>query len=324
MAVLYFKNGVDRYWRKNAPNEISPDEKEFIRQSLTTKFDEPVNHLAIQISVLIAKIARYDCPREWVNLVPTLLEVIRGNDSLAQHRALLTFYHVVKTLASKKLATDRQLFQELSSNVFNFILNLWNTNTESFFILVSNGAMGNSIQEALEKAHLSLKILGKLIVNGFHRPSDNQDAMLFLKVIFERAKTSLECRKTLINRNLQIDICDKFIIHLTKILLSVIENHPFCFIDLIPSSLEFVVFYCFNDSGREQTFERFIIQCLNLLKNILQGGDYRPTKIGDDSNYPLTMKANQMKQEFFTHEIFCEIYLIARVLYLWNDCRPRA
>ena len=27
LAVLYFKNGVDRYWRKTAPNAISEDEK---------------------------------------------------------------------------------------------------------------------------------------------------------------------------------------------------------------------------------------------------------------------------------------------------------
>lgn len=27
LAVLYFKNGVDRYWRKTAPNAISEEEK---------------------------------------------------------------------------------------------------------------------------------------------------------------------------------------------------------------------------------------------------------------------------------------------------------
>lgn len=27
LAVLYFKNGVDRYWRKTAPKAISEEEK---------------------------------------------------------------------------------------------------------------------------------------------------------------------------------------------------------------------------------------------------------------------------------------------------------
>lgn len=99
----------------------------------------------------------------------------------------------MKTLASKRLAPDRRLFQELTSNVFNFILNLWNTFTESFLILASNEADANRIQEAMENALLLLRILRKLTVHGFNKPSQSQDAMLFLKVIFERARTSLEC-----------------------------------------------------------------------------------------------------------------------------------
>ncbi|XP_012268880.2 importin-11 [Athalia rosae] len=307
IAILYFKNGVDRYWRKNAPNEITADEKEFLRQHLIADFGEPVNQLAIQLAVLIAKIARYDCPREWGSLVPTLLERVRGENPLTQHRALLTLHHVVKNLASKRLAADRRLFQELTTNVFNFILNLWNTYTESFLVLASTSAEPNQIQEALEKALLLLRILRKLIVNGFNKPSESQDAMLFLKVVFDRARNSLECRKTLISRGIQLDVCDKFIIHLTKVLLGVLEMHPFCFVELVPTSLEFSVFYCFTEAGQELAFERFIIQSLNLMKGILLCSDYRPAKIIEETKNPLTLRAYQLRQEFFTAETLTEI-----------------
>lgn len=148
------------------------------------------------LDLLFYQYSRYDCPREWVNLVPTLLEGVRGDNPLTQHRALLTLHHVVKNLASKRLAADRRLFQELTTNVFNFILNLWNTYTESFLVLASNSAGPNQIQEALEKALLLLRILRKLIVNGFNKPSESQDAMLFLKVVFDRARNSLECSES--------------------------------------------------------------------------------------------------------------------------------
>ncbi|KAK2588464.1 hypothetical protein KPH14_004450 [Odynerus spinipes] len=307
MAVLYFKNGVDRYWRKNAPNAIEEDEKEFLRQRLISNFEEPVNQLAVQLAVLIAKIARYDCPREWDVLIPTLLEVIRGQNSLTQHRALLTMHHVVKALASKRLGADVRLFHELTASVITFILNIWNTYTESFLILASNGADATQIQEPLEKALLLLRILRKLIVHGFSKPSQSQDAMLFLEVVFERARTCLEWRKTLASRGIQMEVCDKFIIHLTKVLIEVLETHPLCYVELIPTSLEFSVFYCFTEAGQALGFERFLIQCLNLVKSILISVWYKPAKVIEETKNPLTLRAYQLIQEFFTPETLTEI-----------------
>lgn len=70
--------------------------------------------IATQIAVLIAKVARLDCPKQWPELIPTLVESLKVQDDLRQHRALLTFYHVTKTLSSKRLAADRKLFQGVS------------------------------------------------------------------------------------------------------------------------------------------------------------------------------------------------------------------
>lgn len=72
--------------------------------------------IATQIAVLIAKVARLDCPRQWPELIPILVESVKVQDDLRQHRALLTFYHVTKTLASKRLAADRKLFYDVSIN----------------------------------------------------------------------------------------------------------------------------------------------------------------------------------------------------------------
>lgn len=307
MAVVYLKIGVDRYWRKNAPNAIEDNEKEFLRQHLLRNFDEPMSPLSIQLAVLIAKIARYDCPREWGTLVPTLLEVIRQENPLAQRQAVLTLHRVVKALSSRRLADGQRLFRELTATMFNFILNLWNTYTESFLIMASNGADVSQTQETLEKALLLLRILRQLIVHGFSKPSESQDAMLFLKVVFERARTCLECRKTLASRGVQVDVCEKFIIHLTKVLIGVLEMHPFCYVEFIPTSLEFSVFYCFTEAGQALAFEKFIIQCLNLMKTILLSTYYRPAKVIEETKDPLVLRACQLRQEFFTPEILTEI-----------------
>ncbi|XP_053596445.1 importin-11 [Microplitis demolitor] len=309
MALLYFKNGVERYWRKNAPNGIAEEEKEFLRRSLIASFDEPVNQLATHLAVVIGKIARLDCPREWNTLIPTLIEVIGGQNSIAKHRGLLTLHQVVKTLASKRLMADLKLFEQLTTNIFNFILNLWNTYTESFLILASNpAAPENQIQEALEMALLSLRILRKLTVNGsFNSISKSEDAMLFLKVIFPRAKACLECRKTLMFRGIQVESLEKFIVHLTKVLNESLNNHPKCYVEFIPPSLEFTVFYCFTEEGKALTFEKFVIQSLNLMKMILIHSDYRRLSATKSPKDCVAQRAHELKQEFFTPEILKEI-----------------
>lgn len=83
--------------------------------------------------------------------------------------------------------------------------------------------------------------------------------------------------KTLISRGIQLEVCDKFIIQFTKVLIGVSDMHPFYYIELIPTTLEFCVFYCFTEAGQSFTFERFIIQCLNLLKGMLILDKYRPS-----------------------------------------------
>lgn len=96
----------------------------------------------------------------------------------------------------EKFSGDRRLFQEVTNNIFPFILNLWNNFTELFFNDVLRDAPGDAISNNLEKALLTLRILRKLTIFGFYVPHENQQCMSFLKVIFERAKTALECRKS--------------------------------------------------------------------------------------------------------------------------------
>lgn len=112
--LLIFK----RELRNKIPIKFAPPSAVFMlcpwSTSLSCMYFFFSQQIATQIAVLIAKVARLDCPRQWPELIPILLESVKGQDGLQQHRALLTFYHVTKTLASKRLAQDRRLFQDVS------------------------------------------------------------------------------------------------------------------------------------------------------------------------------------------------------------------
>ncbi|KAF3695674.1 Importin-11 [Channa argus] len=305
LAVLYFKNGIDRYWRRVAPHALSEEEKMSLRAGLITNFNEPVNQIATQIAVLIAKVARLDCPRQWPELIPILLESVKGQDGLQQHRALLTFYHVTKTLASKRLAQDRRLFQDLASGIYSFACSLWSHHTDCFLqqIYARDEAAALS---SLERTLLSLKVLRKLTVHGFQEPQQNMEVMGFLNAVFERLKQFLECCRQVGTESTCREKLEKTIILYTKVLLDFLEYHPCAFIPLIQRSLEFAVSYVFTPAGEGVTFERFIVQCMNLIKMIVKNDAYKPAKNVDDSK-PESLEAHKIKTEFFTHPTLTEI-----------------
>uniref|UniRef100_A0AAQ4RM93 Importin-11 n=1 Tax=Gasterosteus aculeatus aculeatus TaxID=481459 RepID=A0AAQ4RM93_GASAC len=295
LAVLYFKNGIDRYWRRVAPHALSEEEKTSLRAGLITNFNEPVNQIATQIAVLIAKVARLDCPRQWPELIPILLESVKGQDGLRQHRALLTFYHVTKTLASKRLAQDRRLFQDLASGIYSFACSLWSHHTDCFLQQIcardEAAALGS-----LERSLLSLKGSKQ---RADRTPSQSQNApgvtsSIALRLYFVGPNSS--CREKL----------EKIIILYTKALLDFLEYHPCAFIPLIQRSLEFAVSYLFTPAGEGVTFERFTVQCMNLIKLIVKNDAYKPSKNIDDSK-PESLEAHKIKTAFFTHPTLTEI-----------------
>ncbi|XP_060679699.1 importin-11 [Hemiscyllium ocellatum] len=304
LAVLYFKNGIDRYWRRIAPHAISEEEKSSLRAGLIANFNEPVNQIATQIGVLIAKVARLDCPRHWPELIPTLLESVKVQDDLRQHRALLAFYHVTKTLSSKKLIADKKLFQDLASGIYNFACSLWNHHTDTFLqqIYTGDAAAINS----LERTSLSLKVLRKLTVHGFVEPHKNLEVMEFLSAVFERLKQFLECRRQVNPESTCCEKLEKTIILFTKVLLDFLDYHPFSFIGLIQRSLEFAVSYIFTGAGEGVVFERFIVQCMNLIKMIVKNDAYKPAKKTEE-NKPETLEAHKIKLCFFNYSTLTEI-----------------
>ncbi|XP_040196349.1 importin-11 [Rana temporaria] len=305
LAVLYFKNGIERYWRRVAPNALSEVEKSALRAGLITNFNEPVNQIATQIAVLIAKVARLDCPKQWPELIPTLVESLKVQDDLRQHRALLTFYHVTKTLSSKRLAADKKLFQGLASEIYTFACILWNHHADTFLQQICSGGDPAAIS-SMERAALSLKVLRKLTVHGFTEPHQNAEIMVFLHAVFDRLRQFLECSRGIGAEHVCRERIEKIIILFTKVLLDFLDQHPFSFIPLIQKALEFAVSYVFTEAGDGVVFERFIVHCMRLIKMIVKNNSFKPSKNYEDSK-PETINAHQIKMSFFTYPTLTEI-----------------
>lgn len=62
--------------------------------------------------MLIAKVARLDCPRQWPELIPTLIESVKVQDDLRQHRALPP--SIMLPRLWRPTSADRKLFYDVS------------------------------------------------------------------------------------------------------------------------------------------------------------------------------------------------------------------
>ncbi|RMZ54001.1 hypothetical protein APUTEX25_002578, partial [Auxenochlorella protothecoides] len=68
--------------------------------------------LAVQVAVVISKIARVDYPKAWPDLFQTLLALLSEATSRhTEQRTLLVLHHVLKELASKRLQSDQRAFE---------------------------------------------------------------------------------------------------------------------------------------------------------------------------------------------------------------------
>lgn len=265
--------------------------------------------LAKHLAVIISKIARLDCPLEWEELMPVLLERVQSNDELEQKRALQILVQTVKALSSRRLHHDRQMFEHFTSNLYDFIINLWNGFTITYFQNIQNNAPLVICQSNVEKAHLALRILRKLTIHGYQKPSQSTKPMSFIKSIIERIKDLLECRLRI--RSAPFDYAtlvekhEKFVLKHMKVLAEFQEYHRLAFMQFAPQILEVSFNYVFFEGahlifeGNELTMPNFAIHCLNLIKGyLLSGGGstYTNQPSEDENNLSIVLK------EFFTSE----------------------
>ncbi|KAK3505864.1 hypothetical protein QTP70_019276 [Hemibagrus guttatus] len=198
-----------------------------------------------------------------------------------------------------------QSHAQLASSIYSFACSLWSHHTDMFLLKIQSGELHTALS-ALEHTLLSLKVLRKLTVNGFVEPHQNMEVMGFLGAVFERLRQFLECCGHVGEAHACREKLEKIIILYTKVFLDFLETHPHSFIPLIQRSLEFSVSFVFTELGDGLVFERFIVQCMNLIKMIIKNDAYRPAKNIEDSKME-SLEAHRIKSSFFTHSALTEI-----------------
>ncbi|RLN33595.1 importin-11 [Panicum miliaceum] len=120
---------------------ISNEEKNHLRKNLLLNVREENSQIALQLAVLISKIARLDYPKEWPDLLSVLAQQLQSADVLASHRVFMVLFRTLKELSTKRLAVDQKNYAEVmlvTQELHRYFiytakdLEEWSENPESF------------------------------------------------------------------------------------------------------------------------------------------------------------------------------------------------
>ncbi|XP_010553104.1 PREDICTED: importin-11 [Tarenaya hassleriana] len=298
MASVYLKNSINRYWRsrRNSPG-ISNEEKLYLRQKLLSHLREENYQIAELLAVLVSKIARIDYPREWPELFSVLAQQLQSADVLTSHRIFMILFRSLKELSTKRLTADQRNFAEISSKFFDFCWHLWQTDVQTIlhgFSTMTQSCDSNGGRQhhdelflTCERWFLCLKIVRQLIISGFQSDAkciqEIQPVKEVSPVLLKAVQSFLPYYSSFQNQDPKFwEFMKKSCIKLMKVLIAIQNRHPYSFGD--KPVLSEVMDFCLNKITDPEpgvlSFEEFLIQCMVMVKCVLECKEYKPSIMG--------------------------------------------
>ncbi|KAL4815197.1 armadillo-type protein [Aspergillus spinulosporus] len=186
LAIIQIKNGIDKYWRKTAPNAIKKEEKEHIKvRALQAGVVEPAPLLALHNAFVLAKIMRLEYPQEWPEGIPAVIDSLRssvqpGANPLQLPRTLIILLQIVKELSTARLQRTRQSLQSIVPEILHVLGGIYVDKVNTWAPALEQGNLGTAgLPEAMEQSLISLKVLRRLLVAGYEHPNRTKDAQEF-------------------------------------------------------------------------------------------------------------------------------------------------
>ncbi|KAF9617431.1 hypothetical protein IFM89_036392 [Coptis chinensis] len=218
------------------------------------------------VAVLISKIARVDYPREWPELFSVLAQQLQSADVLTSHRIFMA--------------------KGLHQNDWQAILSAFSALTQSF---ASNAPVEHQddLYLTCERWLFCLKVVRQLIISGFQSDAKSMQEVRPVKevcpVLLNAIQLFLPYYSSFLERHHKFcDFTKRLCTKLVKVLVSVQGRHPYSFGDecVLRPVMDFCLARITNPEQEIESFEQFQIQCMIMVKTILECKEYKPSLIG--------------------------------------------
>ncbi|PPR80990.1 hypothetical protein GOBAR_AA39724 [Gossypium barbadense] len=291
MASVYFKNSINRYWRKRRDfSGISNEEKQHLKQKLLSHLREENYQIAQMLAVLISKIARFDYPREWPELFSFLAQQLPSADVLTSHRIFMILFRTLKELSTKRLTADQRNFAEVQTPNFAFTVLFYRLKESDLLNFVGRshpiytniaGIFGRVIYKQYHT------IICQLVISGFQSDAKCIQEIRPVKevspVLLNAAQSFLPYYTSLQNRHPKFwEFIKRACTKLMKVLVAIQQRHPYSFGDICV--LQPVLNFCLNKITDPEpdilSFEQFLIKCMVMAKSVFECKEYKPSVTG--------------------------------------------
>jgi len=278
-AVIQLKYGVERKWRSYCSNHIENDEKNAIKENILKSLQEKSSVVARQFAYVISRIARYDYPHDWQDLFMILISNMSSvnlqNPSYTDCVVFLTFRMVISELVSKQLMSERSKISETCHLCHPVLLEVWRKTHD----LVIEIFKGRSASLHLLDIHLN-------IVKSLRRIARRLDS-ISLKQLMGLVVGALQsiCEVVVeVDEDLK-DYFNKILINHSKVIMEILESKVSPLEVAIADVLNFCkqcVLVC--SKNRSLLSRRFILSCMNCIKQIVQDPDTSIDHIWNDDD----------------------------------------
>ncbi|KAL8880931.1 MAG: hypothetical protein Q9198_001760, partial [Flavoplaca austrocitrina] len=251
LCIIQLKNGIDKYWRKTAPNAIKKEEKDLIRsRSVESGTNEPDHRLALQNALMLAKVIRYEYPLEWPDAVSSIVSNLRqasqpDGNPLRLTRALLILLEVIKELSTARIQRTRTSLQAASLEVLQVLGKIYLDKVQAWMTFFHQGGIdeGGAIN-SVEQSLLALRVLRRLLIAGWDTPNRSNEVKEFWNILSIHLKDMLLMalqESSSLHENVR-RLVEKHLRQIAKLHVNLAKAHPSGFV-LLPSSVELVSTY---------------------------------------------------------------------------------
>lgn len=277
LAIIQFKNGLEKYWRSTRTNAINKDEKQQIRNRLFGMINEPNDKLAIQNAQAAARVARIDFPVDWPNLFEQLELLLNDEsvwmDDVKVYNILIHLNQIIKILGVARIGRCRPAMQSKMPILFPLLIRVY---LHYFNQWTTSSSLQDEDISKLQISYLALKVLRRVVVEGYDSPQKDKSVVEFMSLSEQHFQLLLKNYDSLSN----VDMYEKFIKCYCKLYFNLISASTANFV-MIPSSNSILITFTsliidraadvYGENTESQTgfWETIAISGFSILKKLI-------------------------------------------------------